>query len=155
MAAGLQEKSGSAWQFRASLILSEVKGGTLLEKIELPSTYYQVLQCQDKHHVDAVLCCRIIYFCFCVCVLAAMQRWPPWGKVWLYTWRNHRLVSVTSHQSALILRCVLLSHVCSFPGLLEYYVFTHVKLSEWVTSWMIIAIILGVRNIMPIKELIT
>lgn len=45
MAAGFQEKSGSACQFRASLILSEVKGGMLLEKIELPSRYYQVLQC--------------------------------------------------------------------------------------------------------------
>lgn len=22
-----------------------------------------------------------------------MQHWPPWGKLWVYTWRNHYMVS--------------------------------------------------------------
>lgn len=32
----------------------------------------------------------------CISLVAAMQRQPPWGKLWVYIRRNHRLVSLAA-----------------------------------------------------------
>lgn len=47
---------------------------------------------------------------FCFCVVAAMQCQPPWGKLWVYIRRNHRLVSLAA-----------VSHCCCLCGYLSTY----------------------------------